>query len=653
MDIKIKFCKQCFKKRKYSILNYEIKDIIDEIQYKCAKDNEIKKEDIVEIKLTDFLRKKLIYCEKHKDKRCSAWCNKCKKNICFLCINQEKHDYKLYCQFTPSIKVYDLFLNIIKEFLYIRIEYNYYLPKFIDDLNKIIYLYELYYKLYKEDNIINYQILLNLQYNINNYQKFIDKFKQKIFNEIIKLNEMKNINKKNQVNLIQLPLTKIYYSNQYLDIISLDLKPEISDEEKIIYINNKIENNISKKPFVIYYKYLYCLEFYDNKGKYINQIKEYMVDRCDAFLFIENILIFIKDFKILFLYISSNMLEYQFSHEFNFEFNYMVGCIKGIFKMNDSYIGYFFSDHFYYIELGDEQKIFRKDIPLEQDAIKYFNVTNSYELIGQKLAQIIPYYDENNSLKFIGISFIYEIITSSFLNDNYTFRFKMISKIFYGIPINFKKTLNPKKKEEKDKMKINIIIFSDFPFIDNKFEISVLPNDNDIFFQENLDQERFIIDHFKDNLLLFLFKNAYQINLKTNQIVNIYELYSTKIIGEYGKFYYEIKDNEYKRIVEDELKENLFHNENKIIKVNYISQYRKYEKKVYNNFKDNLILKSNKGDILTCIDLEEARIIEFLKINLKLNGNEIIIYFANKNIKFYSIINPNIYKLLFPDFIEN
>ena len=83
MDIKIKFCKQCFKKREYSILNYEIKDIINEIQYKCAKNNEIKKEDIVEIKLTDLFSKKLIYCEKHKDKRCSAWCNKCKKIYTF------------------------------------------------------------------------------------------------------------------------------------------------------------------------------------------------------------------------------------------------------------------------------------------------------------------------------------------------------------------------------------------------------------------------------------------------------------------------------------------------------------------------------------------------------------------------------------------
>ena len=124
---------------------------------------------------------------------------------------------------------------------------------------------------------------------------------------------------------------------------------------------------------------------------------------------------------------------------------------------------------------------------MDQDSVKYFNVTNSYELIGQRLTTLIPYYDENNSLKFIGISFIYEIITSSFLNYNY-YRFKMISKIFNGIPINFKKILNPKEKEEKDKMKISIIIFSDFPFIDNKFEISFLPNDNDIFFQKNLVQ---------------------------------------------------------------------------------------------------------------------------------------------------------------------
>ena len=206
MDINIKFCKMCFEKEEYSILNYDIKDIFNEIQFKCIKDNEIKKEDIIEIKLNDNLKKKLIYCSKHEEKRCSAWCNKCKRNICYLCINEEKHDFILYCNLAPSIKVYDIFLNIIKEFLYFRLEYNNYLPQFIDNLNKIIYLYELFYKLYKEDDIINYQILLNLQYNIKYYQNIIDKFKQKLFKEIIKLNNVKylNVKKKRKFNIFSI-----------------------------------------------------------------------------------------------------------------------------------------------------------------------------------------------------------------------------------------------------------------------------------------------------------------------------------------------------------------------------------------------------------------------------------------------------------------
>ena len=50
-------------------------------------------------------------------------------------------------------------------------------------------------------------------------------------------------------------------------------------------------------------------------------------------------------------------------------------------------------------------------------------------------------------------------------------------------------------------------------------------------------------------------------------------------------------------------------------------------------------------DILknTATDKEEARIIEFLKLNMQLNDNEIIINFGDKNIIFDSIINSNIY----------
>ena len=195
----------------------------------------------------------------------------------------------------------------------------------------------------------------------------------------------------------------------------MDLKQEISE---IINING---NNINTKPFVIYYKYLYYLEFYDNKGKFINSIshKDIMFYKCDALQFKENILILISDFRIMFLYIDSNMLEYQFSHVFLFDFNCVPGKIKDVFKINECYIGYFIKHYFYYIELGDEQKIFRKDIPLEQDANKYFYITSSRDLINQKLINIIPFFDEKNSIKLIGIVFINEIINSSNFNDFY------------------------------------------------------------------------------------------------------------------------------------------------------------------------------------------------------------------------------------------
>ena len=79
---------------------------------------------------------------------------------------------------------------------------------------------------------------------------------------------------------------------------------------------------------------------------------------------------------------------------------------------------------------------------MEQDVNKYFNITNSKELIEQKLAEIIPYYDENNSLKFIGLAIINEVIGSSL---KYTFNtlHENFSPYFIYIPVNIRKILNP------------------------------------------------------------------------------------------------------------------------------------------------------------------------------------------------------------------
>ena len=144
----------------------------------------------------------------------------------------------LYDQLIASIKINDIFPNLVKEFLYIRIEYNIYLPEFIDDVYNIIYIYELFYKLFKEDKCINYQILLNLQYNMNNYLKVIDKLREKLIKGIIEKNEMENFNQKYKVNIMRLPLIEDDYN---IDIISLDLKKEILEKEEILNKNNIIE----------------------------------------------------------------------------------------------------------------------------------------------------------------------------------------------------------------------------------------------------------------------------------------------------------------------------------------------------------------------------------------------------------------------------
>ena len=51
----------------------------------------------------NFLIKKLKYWGKHENNRYCTWCKKCKKNICYLRIIQEKHDYEQYCHYLQNI----------------------------------------------------------------------------------------------------------------------------------------------------------------------------------------------------------------------------------------------------------------------------------------------------------------------------------------------------------------------------------------------------------------------------------------------------------------------------------------------------------------------------------------------------------------------
>ena len=375
MEIELNYCKNCFKNNEYNISIGEVNEKTNEIEFKCIKDNH---PDIIKIKLNSNIKAKLNYCQKHEGNRFCAWCKECNLNLCFLCISQEKHDYTLYCDYYPTIEIYNKFKNLLKQFIYFRIDYyyleleneinskinkydrlyphnyeekklitynnNYYSfdayhfnengennyinirqtiendykvkPKLFNDLNKDIKFFENFYKLFEED-IINYQILLNLKIN---YEKIIDKYKSIILEKMIKnfFNINKKLNEKHKKDIITIPMEENNKDNDYIEIITLDLEESPIKVEK----EDNIEISNSKKPFVIYFQFKYLFHFYDSNGNFVKEVshKDYIYDKCEVIQFKKNILLLKYQFKLLFFHISSNMLEYKFSNVFNFDY---------------------------------------------------------------------------------------------------------------------------------------------------------------------------------------------------------------------------------------------------------------------------------------------------------------------------------------------
>ena len=418
MEEEIFFCKKCYENEVYSPLIYEINENLTEIKYSCIKHNENNIDNSNKMKLNEDIKEKLKYCRKHKKIRNCAWCNKCKNNICFLCICQEKHDYTLYCYYYPNHIELCKIINVLKQFLYLRIDCDYlsnsvskndYKPNFelIKEIKKYINNYEIYYKLVIEEDLINYQLLLNLKYNNDNYERIIDKFKSIILKEIVKKYSDKNLSDKYKEDIISFPVTEIDDKIENIEIISLDLEEEneLSNQKSI---NNK-EKNKSNKPFIIYYKFKYFFQLYDENGNLINEIShtDYIFDKCEVFQYQKNILLLRFHFKFLFLYISTDLLKYEFSNIFVFDFGCSLDQLKNVILLNDDYIGLLCQNYLYYIKM-DKEKIFKKDIPKEQNALIYFEVQSSKELINQKIDNIFPIYENGKIKKIIGL----------FLKDN-------------------------------------------------------------------------------------------------------------------------------------------------------------------------------------------------------------------------------------------
>ena len=156
-----------------------------------------------------------------------------------------------------------------------------------------------------------------------------------------------------------------------------------------------------------------------------------------------------------------------------------------------------------------------------------------------------------------------------------------------------------------------------------------------------------------------MFEHAYHIDLKAGEIIAIYEFNYKKRVDKYGYYKYKINDTEQKKI-EQYAKSNSFSNEDftsiyLLESDEALKQSEKaFEKKLeFINLKTNIPKILTNKDIITYIDDRESRIINIIVINLNIYKNKVCFNINNKTYTFNSIIDTNIYRLIFPDYINN
>ena len=250
--------------------------------------------------------------------------------------------------------------------------------------------------------------------------------------------------------MLTIPVANIDEKIENIEIISLDLEEdELSNQESI----NSKEKRKYNKPFIIYYKFKYCFQLYDKDGNFINEIShsDYIYDKCEVLQYKKNILLLRFQFKFLFLYVSTDLLKYEFSQIFLFDFGSTLNKLYSVILLNDDYIGIFCKKNFYYIKL-EKDKIFKKDIPKEQNALKYFEVKNSQDLIGQIIDNIFPIYENGKISKIIGLSSKNVYMNGSNINDE---EYKICINDLLLYILNFENNYN----DELIFLKLGIYIF--------------------------------------------------------------------------------------------------------------------------------------------------------------------------------------------------
>ena len=179
-------CQKCLEADDYFIPIYELNSL-NEVVYRCSKNHEIDKTDILMLELDEDIKKRLNQCNKAEHLNMGldgehifyAWCEQCKRNECELDISNDiGHDYILYEYIKPDDMIkYDLKkkLDNLKSLID---KYKRCTPKAIDLIHYLTKTYNrnfMNYNLYYNEKIVNYQSCVNVLFNIN------DDFKNDMF----------------------------------------------------------------------------------------------------------------------------------------------------------------------------------------------------------------------------------------------------------------------------------------------------------------------------------------------------------------------------------------------------------------------------------------------------------------------------------------
>ena len=266
-------CQKCLEVEEYFIPIYELNSS-KEIVYRCSKNHEIDKKDILMLELDEDIKKRLNQCNKTEHLNMGldgehifyAWCEQCKRNECELDISNDiGHDYILYEYIKPDELIKNDLKKKLEKLKSLIDKYKRCTPNAIDLIHYLTKTYNrnfMNYNLYFNEKIVNYQSCVNVLFNIN------DDFKNDMFD------------------LYEDNLNKVDYHYIYKDLFNSQQTDKISARIFLRNFNEKeiviplIKDNTNKKLKNEIYLGIF-MNFLESKALFIYDINKTKISKID------------------------------------------------------------------------------------------------------------------------------------------------------------------------------------------------------------------------------------------------------------------------------------------------------------------------------------------------------------------------------------